>query len=124
MVTELLQVTVQVRVADFDEGLRFYEHLLNRPPAFRPHEGFAEWELIPGCWLQVALGEPTPGSGPIRLGVVDIQAERRRLVSQLGVEIGEVQTREGVPAAWCTFSDPWGNRLGLFEELPMEQGEA
>lgn len=36
---------------------------------------------------------------------------------ELDIEIEEVQTREGVPAAWCTFEDPFGNRIGLYQEL-------
>lgn len=48
----IYEMTYQVRVAYFDKGLTWYKTLLNRDPDFVPHEGFAEWELIPGCWLQ------------------------------------------------------------------------
>lgn len=72
-------MTVQVRVTDIKEGQKWYQTLLNKKPDFIPHEGFAEWELISGCWLQVAEGVPTEGSGPIRLGVTDIEAERDRI---------------------------------------------
>ncbi|WP_347551354.1 hypothetical protein ABFG93_05620 [Pseudalkalibacillus hwajinpoensis] len=40
--------------------------------------------------------------------------ERERLINVLEIEIEEVNTREGVPAAWCSFKDPGGNRIGLF----------
>jgi catechol 2,3-dioxygenase-like lactoylglutathione lyase family enzyme len=113
----ILEMTVQVRVREFEEGRRFYERLLRRPPDFVPHEGFAEWELLPKCWLQVAEGEPAEGSGPIRFGVSDIERERLRVISELGIEVGQIYSREGVPAKWCTFQDPWGNRLGFFQEL-------
>lgn len=111
----IYEMTVQVRVSDIIEGQRFYETLLNRTPDFTPHKGFAEWELIPNCWLQVAEGIPTKGSGPIRLGVVDLVAERRRLMDILKVEEFDIHEREEVPVKWATFSDPWGNQLGLFE---------
>ncbi|WP_408009782.1 VOC family protein [Pseudalkalibacillus sp. A8] len=38
-------------------------------------------------------------------------------MEKLGIEIEEVNTREGVPAAWLTFEDPDGNLIGLFEDL-------
>lgn len=114
------EMTVQFRAADFEEAGRWYETLLKRKPDFTPHEGFAEWELLPGCWLQVAEGEPAEGSGPLRLAVADIEAEKERLMSLLDIEDFEVFTRDGVPVRWGTFSDPWGNRLGMFEYLDKE----
>ncbi|MGG4170081.1 VOC family protein [Rossellomorea vietnamensis] len=110
-------VTFQVRVTDYKEGLSWYKELFNRDPDFIPHEDFAEWEIVKNTWLQVAKGEPAVGNGPLRLGVHDIYSERERLMKSLNTTIEEVQTREGVPAAWCTFSDPYGNSVGLFEEL-------
>ncbi|MCL6600386.1 MAG: hypothetical protein K6T81_16875 [Alicyclobacillus macrosporangiidus] len=77
--------------------------ILQREPDFVPHEGFAEWEIIPGCWLQVGEGTPTERSGPFRLGVTDIEAERDRIVNELGVEPFEVYSREEVPVKWGTF---------------------
>ncbi len=113
----LTGVTFQVRVKNYNEGSKWYEHLFNRKPDFIPHEDFAEWEIINGAWLQVAKGAPAEENGPLRLGVANIHAERERLKHALDIEIEEVQTREGVPAAWCTFKDPDGNRIGLFQEL-------
>lgn len=109
------EMTVQVRVLDIKEGQQWYETFLCRKPDFIPHEGFAEWELIPGCWLQVAEGKPAVGSGPIRFGVLNIKAERERLVKELKIEFFTIHSREEVPVKWGTFTDPWGNRLGLFE---------
>jgi hypothetical protein len=111
----IYEMTVQVRVSNMEEGQKFYETLLNRKPDFTPHDGFAEWELIPNCWLQVAEGTPAVGNGPIRLGVVDLVDERERLMNVFQIEEFEIHEREEVPVKWATFSDPWGNRLGLFE---------
>ena len=110
-------VTFQVRVTDYQEGFKWYKTLFNRDPDFIPHEDFAEWEIVKDTWLQVAKGEPAKGNGPMRLGVQDIYSERERLMKSLDMRMEEVQTREGVPAAWCSFSDPFGNLIGLFEEL-------
>ncbi|UHA72712.1 VOC family protein [Paenibacillus sp. 481] len=113
----IYEMTVQVRVTDINEGQIWYQTLLNKEPDDVPHAGFAEWELVPGCWLQVAEGVPSAGSGPIRLGVIDIEAERDRLQKELNVESFEIHSRAEVPVKWATFTDPWGNRLGLFEYL-------
>ncbi|SEA58319.1 hypothetical protein SAMN05421743_10613 [Thalassobacillus cyri] len=110
-------VTFQVRVSDYEEGVNWYQTLFNRGPDFVPHEEFVEWEVIKDTWLQVAKGTPTVGSGPFRIGVENIEAERERLISVFGIDIETVQTREGVPAAWCTFSDPFGNRIGLYQDF-------
>lgn len=111
----IIEVTVQFRVTDFEEGFRWYKTLLGRAPDYVPHEGFAEWELVPGSWLQVAEGEPTVGNGPLRLGVTDLVAARERVINELHVDPFEVYTRDEVNVKWATFADPWGNRLGFFE---------
>jgi hypothetical protein len=113
----VFETTYQVRVSNFEKGLNWYKTLFQREPDFVPHEGFAEWEIIPGCWLQVGEGTPAERSGPLRLGVTDIEFERDRVVKELGVEPFEVYSREEVPVKWGTFSDPWGNLLGFFEYL-------
>ncbi|WP_342574132.1 VOC family protein [Paenibacillus sp. FSL M8-0142] len=117
----IFEITIQVRVANYPEGLEWYRMLMNREPDFIPHEGFAEWELIPGCWLQVAEGEPAPGSGPIRLGVQHIERERQRLAQHLKTESFTIHTRDEVPVKWGTFTDPWGNRIGLFEYMNKDE---
>lgn len=73
----IFEVTFQLRVSDFEQGLKWYKILLNKEPDYTPHGGFAEWELIPGSWLQVAEGTPTTGNGPLRLGVTDIETREK-----------------------------------------------
>ena len=117
----IFEMTFQVRVADLDEGLKWYKALLQKEPDFTPHEGFAEWELIPGCWLQVAEGTSAEGSGPLRLGVKSIEEERSRLVNELHIEPFEIFSRDEVPVKWATFTDPWGNRIGFFEYIEVQE---
>jgi len=119
----IYEMTVQVRVADMEEALKWYSTVLNKDPDFVPHEGFAEWELIPGCWLQVAEGIPAEGSGPIRLGVPNIESLHEKLIKELHIEKFEICQRKEVPVKWGTFSDPWGNRIGLFEYINKEEME-
>ncbi|WP_409304573.1 VOC family protein [Peribacillus sp. SCS-155] len=117
----VFELTYQIRVTDIMEGQKWYEIFLNKAPDFIPHEGFAEWELIPGFWLQVAEGTASQGSGPLRLGVKDLKAEQERLFSELHIEDFEVFSREEVPVKWGTFTDPWGNCIGLFEYIDKEE---
>ncbi|WP_409291306.1 VOC family protein [Peribacillus sp. SCS-37] len=117
----IFEMTIQVRVSNFKEGLEWYNSLLNKQPDLIPHDGFAEWELLPGCWLQVAEGVPAEGTGPLRLGTANIEAERERLVEQLGIDCFEIQSRPEVSVKWGTFADPWGNRLGFFEYLDKSE---
>lgn len=114
-------VTIQVKVADFAEGSKWYENLFNRPPDFTPHEHFSEWQIVPNCWLQVVKGTPIVGSGPLRFGVADIESERFRIIAELGVEVSEIETNEQVPVSWCNFQDPYGNRLGFFQDIPHNE---
>ncbi|WP_353733590.1 VOC family protein [Rossellomorea vietnamensis] len=110
----IYEMTYQVRVSDFKEGNNWYERLLNRQADFTPHEGFAEWELLPGCWLQVAEGTPSPNSGPIRLGIKDIVSERERLIVELSTDHFQIHGREEVPVKWASFKDPWEISLDSF----------
>ncbi|WP_226658089.1 VOC family protein [Pseudalkalibacillus hwajinpoensis] len=119
----VFEMTTQVRVSNMKEGSQWYEKFLNKKPDFIPHDGFAEWELLPGCWLQVAEGQVTEGNGPLRLGVTDILAERTRLMNELNIERFEIHSRSEVPVKWGTFTDPWGNRLGFFEYVNKNEEE-
>ncbi|MFS0823419.1 VOC family protein [Bacillus sp. 1P02SD] len=111
----IYEMTIQFRVGDISKGQDWYETLLKKKPDFIPHDGFAEWELIPGCWLQIAERIPSIGSGPLRLGIDNLEKERERLINDLKIEPFEIYSREEVPVNWTTFSDPWGNKVGLFE---------
>src|SRR5690625_4335486 len=117
----IFEMTTQIRVSNIKEGKKWYETLLNKKPDFIPHGDFAEWELIPGCWLQVAEGTPTEGNGPLRLGVTNIENERDRIIKELSMKTFKIHSRPEVPVKWGTFSDPWRNLLGLFEYL--DKGE-
>ncbi|MFJ5766805.1 VOC family protein [Lysinibacillus sp. NPDC093210] len=111
----IFEMTIQVRVKNINEGIHWYQTLLNKQPDFIPHEGFAEWEIIPGCWLQVAEGLPSEESGPLRFGIDDLEKEKNRLDKYLNIKNFEIHSREEVPVKWGTFTDPWGNRIGFFE---------
>ncbi|WP_078597656.1 VOC family protein [Evansella clarkii] len=119
----IFEMTNQVRVGDIKEGISWYKTFFNREPDFIPHEGFAEWEIMSGCWLQLAEGTPAEASGPMRFGVTDLEGERERLVGELGIDQFEIFSRVEVPVKWGTFTDPWGNRLGFFEYVNKKEEE-
>lgn len=74
------EMTYQIRVNDIKIGANWYQTFLKKAPDFIPHDGFVEWEVVPGCWLQVAEGTTSSGSGPLRLAVKDIEAEKSRFM--------------------------------------------
>ncbi|MFC7370272.1 VOC family protein [Fictibacillus iocasae] len=117
----IYEVTFQVCVSDFNKGVDWYKALLQREPDFKAHEGFVEWELLLGAWLQVAEGTPVKGNGPFRLGVSSIEEERYRICRDLNVAEFDIFSRDEVPVMWATFTDPWGNRIGLFEYLDKKE---
>ncbi|MGH3446009.1 MAG: VOC family protein [Nocardioidaceae bacterium] len=53
--------------------------------------------------------------GRLRFGVSDIAAERDSVVG-LGIDVDEIGQSDGL-VRWCDFEDPWGNRLGLYQDL-------
>jgi predicted enzyme related to lactoylglutathione lyase len=112
-------LTIQLGVADIRAGVEFYAALLGRPPDYEPHEDFKEWEVFPGCWLQIAQGRPVP-TYPVRLRCADVETERERVERELGVRCSPVSRLPGV-VALCNFHDPWGNRLGLYQRLFTDQ---
>lgn len=110
-------MTVQIRVSDFTKGHQWYKTLLKREGDLIPHDGFVEWEIISGCWLQVSEGTSAKGSGPLRLAVKDLVAERDRVMKELNIEYFEIHSREEVGAKWATFMDPWENQIGFLNTL-------
>ncbi|GHO64631.1 hypothetical protein KSC_035230 [Ktedonobacter sp. SOSP1-52] len=110
-------LTQQVKVPDIEAGRDFYARLFGRDPDVEPHEDFKEWELVPTSWLQLAEGTPEP-AGRLRLGVEDLASERIRVQRELGITCSPIERIPGL-AAWFNFEDPWGNRLGFFQDLAV-----
>jgi len=109
-------VTAEYRVSDMARAREFYGRLFGRAPDFEASPTFIEWEVVPGYWLQLRETEERGHAGPVRFRVDDIETERARLTAELGVEIDAVKRVEGV-VAFCTFFDPFGNPLGILEDL-------
>jgi predicted enzyme related to lactoylglutathione lyase len=115
-------VTLVVGVPDMAEALRFYGRLFGRSPDFTLEEDFQEYEVIPGMWYQLTTRVAPGRSRRVRFGVTDITAERRQLLGD-GVDVSEITGVAGV-VGWCQFSDPFGNPLGLFQDLAIHPDPA
>jgi len=116
-ISQLEGATLVVGVADMAEALRFYGQLFGRPPDFVLEEDFQEYEVVPGMWYQLTTRVAPGRARRVRFGVADIAAARRSLIEQ-GIEVSEITGKPGV-VAWCQFRDPFGNPLGLFQDLAV-----
>jgi predicted enzyme related to lactoylglutathione lyase len=113
-------MTLQIPVTDIAAGRRFYTALLGREPDFAPHEDFLEWRVLAGVevWWQVIgiVEDFRPLATRVRLCVDDVRVAARQAESQLGVTLSPVTTLPGV-VSFVDFDDPWGNRLGFYEDI-------
>ena len=115
-------LTVALHVGDRDEALAFYCALIGRDPDLGPDPDFYEWEISPGAWLQLATGREDikPSSFRLRLQVEDIDASVV-LLSHKGFEPGEIRRLPGL-VAFANITDPWGNPLGVYQDLGAVPG--
>jgi hypothetical protein len=97
----------------------WYEKLLRRGPDFSANPDFLEWEIFPDFWFQVVKKEGQKDSQRKRFGVSDIEQERRRIIEEMKMAVTEIEELPKGVVKWCNFEDPWGNKLGLFQDLEM-----
>jgi catechol 2,3-dioxygenase-like lactoylglutathione lyase family enzyme len=107
--------TVALPVADVETAKHWYERILELDRGIEPVPGVQEYEVLPGCWLQLFEGETSISANVLRIGVEDLERERFRLL-HLGVPVHESERVEGV-IAFCEFADPDSNRLSLYQVL-------
>jgi predicted enzyme related to lactoylglutathione lyase len=110
-------LTIAVHVGDREQALAFYCALIGRDPDLGPDPDFYEWEISPGSWLQLATGRDniSPSSFRLRLMVEDIDKAREILAAK-GIAAGPVQKLPSL-VAFANLADPWGNPLGIYQDL-------
>jgi len=115
-------LTIAVHAGNRDEALAFYCALIGRDPDLGPDPDFYEWEISPGAWLQLATGRSNinPSSFRLRLRVEDIESAVGTLRSK-GFEPGDVKRLPGL-VAFANLTDPWGNPLGVYQDLGVAAG--
>jgi predicted enzyme related to lactoylglutathione lyase len=115
-------LTIAVHAGNRDEALAFYCALIGRDPDLGPDPDFYEWEISPGAWLQLATGRTgiKPSSFRLRLRVEDIEAAVGVLKAK-GFEPGDIKRLPGL-VAFANLTDPWGNPLGVYQDLGVAAG--
>lgn len=115
-------LTVAVHAGDREEALAFYCALIGRDPDLGPDPDFYEWEISPGAWLQLATSRTdiNPSSFRLRLQVEDIEASVNVLRAK-GFEPSDVKVLPGL-VAFSNLTDPWGNPLGVYQDLGVVAG--
>lgn len=112
-------LTVQIQVGDPIQGRIFYTRLFGRAPDAAPIEDFMEWRVVPDApvwWQIVHLPMPVePMQTRARLQVGDVDAAAAWAAAELGVDVDPITRIDGV-IAFADFEDPWGNRLGFYED--------
>jgi catechol 2,3-dioxygenase-like lactoylglutathione lyase family enzyme len=118
-------MTVQLYVAERVAGRKFYTTLFGREPDFAPEEDFLEWRVADGAefWVQLVAGQQRPLPTRLRLRVEDIRAAIAWSRTALGVDPNEPEDLLGV-VSYTDFTDPWGNRLGFYQDLITSSNEA
>jgi hypothetical protein len=115
-------LTIAVHAGNRDEALAFYCALIGRDPDLGPDPDFYEWEISPGAWLQLATSRTdiSPSSFRLRLQVEDIEASVGVLRAK-GFEPSDVKRLPGL-VAFSNLTDPWGNPLGVYQDLGVVPG--
>ena len=115
-------MTIAIHVGDREEALAFYCALIGRDPDMGPDPDFYEWEISPGAWLQLATGREqiAPSSFRLRLKVDDIDSAVSVLKSR-GFEPGQVKRLPGL-VTFANLTDPWGNPLGVYQDMGLAPG--
>lgn len=115
-------LTVAVHAGNRDEALAFYCALIGRDPDLGPDPDFYEWEISPGAWLQLATNRSdiTSTGFRVRLQVDNIEASVATLAAK-GFEPGPVKRLPGL-VAFANLTDPWGNPLGVYQDLGVVPG--
>lgn len=116
-------MTVQLYVAERVAGRKFYTTLFGREPDFAPDEDFLEWRVADGAefWIQLVAAAVRPLPTRLRFRVDDIQAAIAWSRAALGVDPAEPESLPGV-VTYTDFTDPWGNRLGFYQDLAATTG--
>lgn len=115
-------MTIALKTGDTTQALAVYSAIIGRKPDFSAHDDFHEWEICQGSWLQLSTGHTTivATSSRVRFEVRNIEEEIARLRTQ-GVDVDEPTTLPRV-VIFTDFKDPWGNNLGLYQDIAGPEG--
>jgi hypothetical protein len=104
-------VLAVVPVSDLQVSSRWYEALFGRPADNNPMPTLAEWQVVPGAWVQIFIDSERAGSGLLNFAVEDLPTHVDGL-RQRGLEPGDITgANKGVHLSAIT--DPDGNTISL-----------
>ena len=117
---------VQMRVADLDRAIKFYQDVLDFDLVRRMDDlQWAELSFgLAGVHVGVGAGAEAKGSGTVSLniGVREVDAARTLLESRGVMFTGETMTVPG-KVKLADFADPDGNRIRLAQSLVTTKGK-
>ncbi|MDP9164641.1 MAG: VOC family protein [Actinomycetota bacterium] len=100
-----------VPVSELGVSKAWYQKLFGRAPDNEPMPVLAEWQVVPGGWVQVFVDEERAGSGLVNFAVDDLAA-RVAEAAERGLAPGEIEgVNKGVELS--TLTDPDGNLIRL-----------
>jgi glyoxylase I family protein len=100
-----------VPVSELDVSKAWYQRLFGRAPDNEPMPVLAEWQVVPGGWVQVFVDEERAGSGLVNFAVDDLAAHVAE-AAERGLAPGEIEgVNKGVELV--TLADPDGNLIRL-----------
>ncbi|MGZ5395453.1 MAG: VOC family protein [Mycobacterium sp.] len=104
-------VLAVVPVSDLQVSSGWYEALFGRPADNNPMPTLAEWQVVPGAWVQIFTDSARAGSGLLNFAVDDLPTHVDGL-RQRGLEPGDITgANKGVDLSAIT--DPDGNTISL-----------
>jgi catechol 2,3-dioxygenase-like lactoylglutathione lyase family enzyme len=106
---------VIIEVGDIAEAVEFYTKVVGLKLVRIVEEGGAKAAELDADGQRVSL---VASGGPgvrFALRTTNVRAERRRL-GRHSVEPVPGEPVEAAGGAWLGFTDPWGNRLGYWQE--------
>lgn len=111
-------VLAVVPVSDLDRAKAWYEKLFGRPADNTPMPVLAEWQVVPGGWVQVFVDEERAGTGLLNFAVDDLPAHVAA-ATEAGLRPGGIEdANKGVRLA--TLADPDGNTIRLIGGFRVE----
>ena len=108
------RVVAAVAVADMDRALVWYERLFGRPFDACPSPGAAEWKVLSGGDLLVALDPERAGQSVDTIGVDDVAGLAAELRAR-GLKARAAPAGKGPPRL-VRIADPDGNIITFAED--------
>jgi hypothetical protein len=106
-----LDLFAGIPVADFTAALRWYERFFAGPPAFRPNDAEAVWEVAEHRYIYIVQQPERAGNGLV-LSFVDDLDDRVAEIARRGIEPAKRETYDnGVTKV--TYRDAEGNEISL-----------